>query len=129
MQPEAKGTAAARPDAPEPRRRGADARQHPDERRSRDGGETWESRRLPYEGSMFGVLSWQDDHILVYGLRGNVLALVDLNFLHEHAQNLGIPGMMEPKCCTLLADRIEGVKPLAVVAWEELAIPKHVFGK
>jgi photosystem II stability/assembly factor-like uncharacterized protein len=40
--------------------------------RSRDGGETWTSKRLPYEGSMFGVLSWQDDHILVFGLRGNV---------------------------------------------------------
>ncbi|MCX7032954.1 MAG: YCF48-related protein [Arenimonas sp.] len=40
--------------------------------RSRDGGQTWDSKRLPYEGSMFGVLSWQDDHILVYGLRGNV---------------------------------------------------------
>ena len=40
--------------------------------RSRDNGETWESRRLPYEGSMFGVLAWDDDHILVFGLRGNV---------------------------------------------------------
>lgn len=40
--------------------------------RSRDGGETWVSKRLPYEGSMFGVLSWQDDHIMVFGLRGNV---------------------------------------------------------
>lgn len=40
--------------------------------RSRDGGETWESKRLPYEGSMFGALAWDDDHILVFGLRGNV---------------------------------------------------------
>ena len=46
--------------------------------RSRDGGETWTSKRLPYEGSMFGVLSWQDDHILVYGLRGNVYESRDL---------------------------------------------------
>jgi photosystem II stability/assembly factor-like uncharacterized protein len=46
--------------------------------RSRDGGETWESRRLPYEGSMFGVLAWEDDHILVYGLRGNVYESRDL---------------------------------------------------
>ena len=46
--------------------------------RSRDGGETWESRRLPYEGSMFGVLAWEDDHILVYGLRGNVYESTDL---------------------------------------------------
>ena len=46
--------------------------------RSRDGGETWISKRLPYEGSMFGVLAWQDDHILVYGLRGNVYESRDL---------------------------------------------------
>ncbi len=46
--------------------------------RSRDGGETWNSKRLPYEGSMFGVLSWQDDHILVFGLRGNVYESRDL---------------------------------------------------
>ena len=46
--------------------------------RSRDGGATWESKRLPYEGSMFGVLAWEDDHILVYGLRGNVLESRDL---------------------------------------------------
>jgi photosystem II stability/assembly factor-like uncharacterized protein len=46
--------------------------------RSRDGGETWTSKRLPYEGSMFGVLSWQADHILVFGLRGNVYESRDL---------------------------------------------------
>ena len=46
--------------------------------RSRDGGETWESRRLPYEGSMFGVLAWEDDHILVHGLRGNVYESTNL---------------------------------------------------
>ena len=46
--------------------------------RSRDGGETWTSKRLPYEGSMFGVLAWQDDHILVFGLRGNVYESRDL---------------------------------------------------
>lgn len=46
--------------------------------RSRDGGETWENRRLPYEGSMFGVLAWEDDHILVFGLRGNVYESTDL---------------------------------------------------
>lgn len=46
--------------------------------RSRDNGETWVSKRLPYEGSMFGVLSWDDDHILVFGLRGNVYESRDL---------------------------------------------------
>ncbi|WP_460455665.1 WD40/YVTN/BNR-like repeat-containing protein [Arenimonas alkanexedens] len=46
--------------------------------RSRDGGQTWESKRLPYEGSMFGVLAWEDDHLLVFGLRGNVLESRDL---------------------------------------------------
>jgi photosystem II stability/assembly factor-like uncharacterized protein len=46
--------------------------------RSRDNGETWESKRLPYEGSMFGVLAWDGDHILVFGLRGNVYESQDL---------------------------------------------------
>lgn len=46
--------------------------------RSRDGGETWESKRLPYEGSMFGILAWEGDHILAFGLRGNVYESRDL---------------------------------------------------
>jgi photosystem II stability/assembly factor-like uncharacterized protein len=46
--------------------------------RSRDGGLTWESKRLPYEGSMFGIVAWEDDHILVFGLRGNVYESTDL---------------------------------------------------
>jgi photosystem II stability/assembly factor-like uncharacterized protein len=46
--------------------------------RSRDGGLTWDSKRLPYEGSMFGVIAWEDEHIMVFGLRGNVLESRDL---------------------------------------------------
>ncbi len=46
--------------------------------RSRDGGATWERRKLPYEGSMFGVLAWEDEHVLVFGLRGNVFESRDL---------------------------------------------------
>ena len=46
--------------------------------RSRDGGRSWENRRLPYEGSMFGVLAWEGEHILVFGLRGNVYESTDL---------------------------------------------------
>lgn len=39
--------------------------------RSRDGGQTWESFRFPYPGSMFGLLPAGDD-IIAFGLRGNV---------------------------------------------------------
>lgn len=46
--------------------------------RSRDGGSSWERFRLPYEGSMFGVLSWEDEHVMVLGLRGNVFESFDL---------------------------------------------------
>lgn len=46
--------------------------------RSRDGGASWERRKLPYEGSMFGVLAWEDEHVLVFGLRGNVFESHDL---------------------------------------------------
>lgn len=40
--------------------------------RSRDDGATWERLSLPYDGSMFGVLALGDQHLLAYGLRGNV---------------------------------------------------------
>lgn len=46
--------------------------------RSRDGGQTWERKRLPYEGSMFGILAWDAGHLLAFGLRGNVLESMDL---------------------------------------------------
>lgn len=39
--------------------------------RSRDHGETWESFRFPYPGSMFGLLPAADG-VLAFGLRGNV---------------------------------------------------------
>ena len=46
--------------------------------RSRDGGQTWQKAGFPYAGSMFGVLSWDGDHILAFGLRGNVYESDDL---------------------------------------------------
>ncbi len=39
--------------------------------RSGDGGQTWESIRMPYPGSMFGLLASGND-ILAFGLRGHV---------------------------------------------------------
>ncbi|KFN42501.1 WD40/YVTN/BNR-like repeat-containing protein [Arenimonas oryziterrae] len=48
--------------------------------RSTDGGATWSKGRFPYQGSMFGVMSWPGggDHILVFGLRGNAYESDDL---------------------------------------------------
>jgi len=46
--------------------------------RSRDGGQTWERQRMPYEGSMFGILTWEGGHLLAFGLRGNALESRDL---------------------------------------------------
>jgi photosystem II stability/assembly factor-like uncharacterized protein len=40
--------------------------------RSSDDGETWESFRFPYSGSMFGLLYMGDNKVLAYGLRGHV---------------------------------------------------------
>ncbi|WP_203594627.1 WD40/YVTN/BNR-like repeat-containing protein [Wenzhouxiangella limi] len=40
--------------------------------RSVDGGQTWESFRFPYSGSMFGLLHLGGDTVLAYGLRGHV---------------------------------------------------------
>ncbi|MFW6339665.1 MAG: WD40/YVTN/BNR-like repeat-containing protein, partial [Wenzhouxiangella sp.] len=40
--------------------------------RSSDGGQTWESFRFPYSGSMFGLLHLGGESVLAYGLRGHV---------------------------------------------------------
>ena len=46
--------------------------------RSRDNGATWERLQLPYDGSMFGVLGYEGDHVLAFGLRGHAYESTDL---------------------------------------------------
>jgi len=46
--------------------------------RSRDAGASWQKGSFPYQGSMFGVLAWEGDHILAFGLRGNAYESMDL---------------------------------------------------
>ena len=46
--------------------------------RSRDDGATWQRLQLPYDGSMFGVLGYEGDRVLAYGLRGHVYESNDL---------------------------------------------------
>ncbi|GGE76199.1 hypothetical protein GCM10011533_30760 [Streptosporangium jomthongense] len=44
-----------------------------------DGGDTWERRESPYEGSLFGVIgTGKVNEILAFGLRGNMLFSTDL---------------------------------------------------
>lgn len=44
-----------------------------------DGGDTWERRESPYEGSLFGVMGTGDvNEILAFGLRGNAFMSTDL---------------------------------------------------
>ena len=38
--------------------------------RSKDNGLTWNTLSSPYEGSLFDVLAWEDNHVAVTGLRG-----------------------------------------------------------
>lgn len=45
---------------------------------SRDDGATWKRIRLPYDGSMFGVIGYENDHVLAFGLRGHVYESGDL---------------------------------------------------
>ncbi len=45
--------------------------------RSTDAGDSWESFRFPYTGSMFGLLQLGDGSILAFGLRGNVQLSTD----------------------------------------------------
>ena len=40
--------------------------------RSNDEGQSWQKIRLPYAGSMFGLLSLGGEKVLAFGLRGNV---------------------------------------------------------
>lgn len=46
--------------------------------RSRNDGETWQRLQLPYDGSMFGVIGYEADHVLAFGLRGHVFESTDL---------------------------------------------------
>jgi photosystem II stability/assembly factor-like uncharacterized protein len=46
--------------------------------RSRDNGATWKRLQLPYDGSMFGVLGYEGDHVLAFGLRGHAFESTDL---------------------------------------------------
>jgi photosystem II stability/assembly factor-like uncharacterized protein len=46
--------------------------------RSRDNGATWKRLQLPYDGSMFGVLGFDGDHVLAFGLRGHAYESSDL---------------------------------------------------
>ena len=52
--------------------------------RSRDDGATWQRLKLPYDGSMFGVIADEGEHVLVYGLRGNVFESSDLGDHWQH---------------------------------------------
>ncbi len=46
--------------------------------RSRDDGKSWARSQLPYDGSMFGVLGFEGERVLSFGLRGNVFESTDL---------------------------------------------------
>lgn len=46
--------------------------------RSRDNGATWERLQLPYKGSMFGVIGYDNQHLLTFGMRGNAFESMDL---------------------------------------------------
>lgn len=46
--------------------------------RSRDGGLNWTRSQLPYDGSMFGVVGFEGEHVLAFGLRGHVFESTDL---------------------------------------------------
>ena len=45
--------------------------------RSLDQGETWERVAFPYDGSMFGLVTWGPGHVLAYGLRGHAFESLD----------------------------------------------------
>lgn len=46
--------------------------------RSRDRGQTWQHLKWPYNGSMFGVIGFEAQHVLAFGLRGHAFESDDL---------------------------------------------------
>lgn len=54
--------------------------------RSEDGGRTWEAFDLPYQGSMFDIVSLQDEGILAFGLRGRAFRSVDGGETWQHVE-------------------------------------------
>lgn len=46
--------------------------------RSRDEGQRWDRLQMPYDGSMFGVIGYAGDRILVFGLRGHAFESANL---------------------------------------------------
>lgn len=46
--------------------------------RSNDGGVSWIRSQLPYDGSMFGVVGFEDQRVVAFGLRGHVFESTDL---------------------------------------------------
>jgi photosystem II stability/assembly factor-like uncharacterized protein len=46
--------------------------------RSRDGGTSWIRSQLPYDGSMFGIVGYEGEHVLAFGLRGHVFESTNL---------------------------------------------------
>ena len=40
-------------------------------------GNALQRKRLPYEGSMFGIVTWDAGHVMAFGLRGNVFESTD----------------------------------------------------
>jgi len=45
---------------------------------SSDQGQTWTGGQLPYDGSMFGIIGFEGQHVLAFGLRGHVFESRDL---------------------------------------------------
>ena len=46
--------------------------------RSFDDGKVWQRLNFPYDGSMFGLLTWTEDQVLAFGLRGKIYESSDL---------------------------------------------------
>lgn len=46
--------------------------------RSTDGGKVWQRSQLPYDGSMFGIVGFDGQHVMAFGLRGHVFESEDL---------------------------------------------------
>lgn len=46
---------------------------------SQDGGQTWHALDVPYQGSLFGAISWGDNGAMVYGIGGAIYVTNDVH--------------------------------------------------
>jgi photosystem II stability/assembly factor-like uncharacterized protein len=96
--------------------------------RSRDEGKTWERLQLPYEGSMFGVIGYEGQRLLAFGMRGNAFESNDLGATWKRVDTgvelslMGGAALPEGGAALVGANGVVLIRPTA-----EAPVTRHTF--